>query len=465
MPKILIIDDEPAYLRYLQRILPTDGHEVHVANSGAEAITKVKDGLRPDLTLLDIMMPELDGHQTLTGLLKVVPDLRVMILSALDHSSHVVKSIKAGAMDYLTKESTPAEILASVRKCLEWEGLPARTAHGEPIREALVEEWVFHSPPMREIQRTAQQVADLPVKVLLLGESGVGKDVIARYIHCISRRRNRPFIKVNCAALPHELIESELFGHEKGAFTGAQHTQKGKLELAEKGTIFLDEIGDFSLATQAKLLQALEDNEFMRLGGEKTIRINSRIIVATNRNLEVAVNNGKFRRDLYYRLFVVNIMIPPLRERREDITPLIRSFLDEFRREFGADIPFPDDSLMELFHEYRWPGNVRELKNIMKKYAIFQDGEAIAAEIRHKLSDPVIDEPLPPKAAVQRAGSGISLKDASRIASLAAEKELILEALEKTNWNRKKAAALLDVSYKTFRNKIKELGLEKPPTK
>jgi two-component system response regulator AtoC len=286
--------------------------------------------------------------------------------------------------------------------------------------------------------------------------------VLAHYIHSISRRSGKPFIKVNCAALPSELIESELFGHEKGAFTGAHATQKGKLELARGGTIFLDEIGDFSLATQAKLLQALEDNEFMRLGGNKPIQIDARIIVATNRDLETAVRDGKFRRDLYYRLCVVNITIPPLRERTEAIIPLVRSFLRHYQVEFHAEIPDPDPALMALFQSYHWPGNVRELENLLKKYAIFQDGAAIAAELRAKIEAPPAGE-FPAVSGGAPGPAEMSLKDASRRASQAAERRLILRTLEQTNWNRKKAAELLKISYKAFRYKLKDIGLNKPP--
>lgn len=463
MSTILIVDDEKAYLNYIKRILSAEAHDIHPANSGGEALRLVEDGLRPDLVLLDIVMPEMDGHQTLTRLLRVAPNLRIVILSALDNPTQVVRAIRSGAMDFLSKECTPSEILAMVRKCIQWEGAPAREPRPAQSEEEEAEKWIFHSSPMREIRKTARQVADLPVKVLLFGESGVGKDVLAHYIHSISHRSGKPFIKVNCAALPSELIESELFGHEKGAFTGAHATQKGKLELAHGGTIFLDEIGDFSLATQAKLLQALEDNEFMRLGGAKPIQINARIIVATNRDLEAAVREGKFRRDLYYRLFVVNITIPPLRERSEAIVPLVRSFLRHYRAEFHTEIPEPDPGLMKLFQSYHWPGNVRELQNLVKKYAIFQDSAAIAAELRSKMNATPADE-FPADAGDGTPGpSEMSLKDASRRASQAAERRLILRTLEQTNWNRKKAAELLKISYKAFRYKLKDIGLNKPP--
>jgi two-component system response regulator AtoC len=463
MPTILIVDDEVAYLNYLKRILLADAHVVHTAQSGMEAVDIVRNGLHPDIVLLDIMMPGLDGHQTLTRLLKTAWDLRIVILSALDNPTHVVKAIKSGAMDYLSKEATPTVILATIRKCVRWEGAarPPYPAGRSPAGQS--EDWVFHSKAMKEIRKTARQVADLPVKVLLLGESGTGKDVLAHFIHSISRRSGKPFIKVNCAALPSELVESELFGHEKGAFTGAHNSQKGKLELADGGTIFLDEIGDFSLNTQAKLLQALEDNEFMRLGGTKPIHINSRIIVATNRDLETAVRDGRFRRDLYYRLFVVSITIPPLRERREEIAPLVKCFLQQYQQEFHVDAPNPNEELMALFQQYDWPGNVRELKNLVKKFAIFQDPSLIAAEIRSKIA--TVQPPAHPAIdlAMSSADSEMSLKDASRLASQSAERRLILQALEQTNWNRKKAAELLKISYKAFRYKLKDIGLNAPP--
>jgi two-component system response regulator AtoC len=465
MSTILIVDDEKTYLTYIKRILSAEAHLVHPAQSGGEALRLVAGGLRPDLVLLDIVMPEMDGHQTLTRLLKVAPNLRVVILSALDNPSQVVRAIRSGAMDFLSKECTPTEILAMVRKCIQWAEPPAPVPGPAKSIEEESDKWIFHSKPMREIRKTARQVADLPVKVLLLGESGVGKDVVAHYIHSISHRSGKPFIKVNCAALPSELIESELFGHEKGSFTGAHATQKGKLELAQGGTIFLDEIGDFTLATQAKLLQALEDNEFMRLGGSRPIQINARIIVATNRDLEAAVREGKFRRDLYFRLCVVNITIPPLRERAEAIVPLIRSFLRHYKAEFNPEIPEPGPELLKLFQTYHWPGNVRELQNLVKKYAIFQDGAAIAAELRSKINAPLADEYPDDTGDGSPGPADMSLKDASRRASQAAERRLILRTLEQTNWNRKKAAVLLQISYKAFRYKLKDIGLNQPPGK
>ena len=305
------------------------------------------------------------------------------------------------------------------------------------------------------------QVADTDVTVLIHGESGVGKEPVARALHYQSTRKDKPFIKVNCAALPEELLESELFGYEKGAFTGAYNRKPGKFELAHGGTIFLDEIAEISPSLQAKLLQVLQDGEFARLGGKRDIQVNVRVLVATNKNLEEYVRNGRFREDLYYRLNVVNIQVPSLRERREEISTLAQYFLDIYSRKYKKPVPSLSRETTNLLLIHNWPGNVRELENTMKRLVVLGDEEVIRRELVSASHPPA---PQDRDAASETTGSArpISLKEISRKAALQAEREVILKTLEQTRWNRKMAAKILAVSYKALLYKIKECGLDTP---
>ena len=317
--------------------------------------------------------------------------------------------------------------------------------------------FIYANETMRRIKEIIDQVANTDVTVLIQGESGVGKEVVARSIHLNSFRREKPFVKVNCAALPQELLESELFGYEKGAFTGAYRQKPGKFELANEGTIFLDEISEMSLSLQGKLLQVLQDREFSRLGGKKDIRVNVRVLIATNKKVEEAVKNGQFREDLYYRLNVVNITIPPLRERREEIPILIEYFLDKFSKKYQKKINPLSDKMLRVYSQYQWPGNVRELENMIQRFVVLGDEKPIFEELSHLAKqDTSSEEPI-------RASKKTwpSLRKVHHEAALKAESELIAKALEMTNWNRKKAANLLNISYKTLLNKIKECGLGK----
>ena len=318
--------------------------------------------------------------------------------------------------------------------------------------------FIYANEKMRQIKEIIDQVANTDVTVLIQGESGVGKEVVARSIHLNSFRREKPFVKVNCAALPQELLESELFGYEKGAFTGAYRQKPGKFELANGGTIFLDEISEMSLSLQGKLLQVLQDREFSKLGGKKDVQVDVRVLIATNKNMEEGVKNGQFREDLYYRLNVVNIMIPPLRERREEIPIFVEYFLDKFGKKYQKKVHPMSDKMMRFFSQHHWLGNIRELENVIQRYIVLGDEETIIEELDSVIKQNAV---LEKKETAPIKKNYPSLKKVHQEAALKAESEMILKALEMTNWNRKKAAHILNVSYKTLLNKIKECDLDK----
>jgi transcriptional regulator with GAF, ATPase, and Fis domain len=320
------------------------------------------------------------------------------------------------------------------------------------------ESFIFFGEKMDRIRELIDQVAGTDVTVLIQGESGVGKEIVARALHSSSPRRDKPFIKVNCAALPEELLESELFGYEKGAFTGAYRQKPGKFELAHRGTIFLDEIGDISLSLQAKLLQVLQDGEFSRLGGKSDIQVDARVLLATNRNLEEAVRRGSFREDLYYRLNVVNIFVPPLRERRQEIPIFVDHFLAKYGKKYDKKANPPSPKLMKMIMKHPWSGNIRELENMIKRLVLLGDERTINEELRSEAKrkrvlqrpQPLVENLLPPV---------LPLKEVGRRAAMQAEREAILKVLRQTNWNRKRAAKLLSISYKAILYKIKEYGI------
>jgi len=328
---------------------------------------------------------------------------------------------------------------------------------GEVTREEGI--FIYTSDKMQRIKEIIDQIANTDVTVLIQGESGVGKEVVARSIHLNSFRRERPFVKVNCAALPPDLLESELFGYEKGAFTGAYRQKQGRFELANGGTIFLDEISEMSLSLQGKLLQVLQDREFSRLGGKKDIRVDVRVLVATNKNIEEGIKNGRFREDLYYRLNVVSIMIPPLRERREEIPIFVEYFLDKYGKKYGRKVPPLSNKTMEAFSEHQWVGNVRELENVIQRLVVLGDEDTIIEE----LTPVTKEDPIPEKKkkVVPEKKIWPSLKEVHQEAIKKVESEMILKALEMTNWNRKKAADKLNISYKALLYKIKETSLDK----
>jgi len=462
--QILVVDDAEGIRTYLKNLLSLKGYDVLLAPDGATALETLQQGAAPEVAILDIMMPGMDGLDLLRRMKELRPEIPVIMLSVVGKAGTIVEAMNLGAADYLNKPFEEEELEIALQKLLETESLRAET---EQLRERLREHeelskepFLWASEKMQRIHEILSQVADADVTVLIHGESGVGKEVIARTTHELSDRVKGPFVKVNCAALPEELLESELFGYERGAFTGASARKAGKFEIADGGTMFLDEIGEMSAPLQAKLLQVLQDGEFSRLGGQADVHVDVRVVAATNRNLEEMVAQGEFREDLYYRLNVVNVFVPPLRERREEIPVFVEHFVRVYALKYNRDVPGISDRLMQGFLQYAWPGNVRELENMVKRIVVLQNEDAIADEIfKARATEParptveqIVDEMDP-------MDDSISLREISKRASRDAEREALRRVLYQTNWNRKKAAKILDVSYKTLLQKIKECGL------
>lgn len=458
---ILVVDDEPSMLRYLRTLLEVDSYQVETASSGSEALQRVRQDPAPDLVLLDVLMPELDGLGTLEQLQKMRPHLKVIMLSCVSDPRKVVLAIRLGAVDYLTKPFQKAELDAALKTCLSTGTVAAEV----PLREVEIEElgddlfFLAASPAMRKIRSQIDQVARVDVPVLLLGESGTGKEVVARLMHRLSPRAHRTFLKVNCAALPADLLESELFGYEAGAFTGAMRSKPGKFELCNKGTILLDEIAEMPPALQAKLLHVLQDREFSRLGGRSSVSVDVRILAATNVDIPQAIAAKKLREDLYYRLNAFTIHQPPLRERREGIPLLFRHFMARFAVRY-ARTPLPlSPRLLEACLRYHWPGNLRELENFVKRYLILGEEDLILAELEAKSEPMATTNGAAVASSDNRPGD---LKSLVRSLKDGAEMEAIKRALEQTNWSRKEASRLLNISYKALLYKIRQYGIDKP---
>jgi len=470
--QVLVVDDAEVIRTYLKNLLPMKGYDVRLAEDGIKAMEMLEGGLSPDVIVLDVMMPGMDGIETLRKIKAIKPKIPVIMLSVVGKASTIVDAINLGAADYLNKPFEEEELEIALQKVLETENLKAER---EELREMLREHedrertsFLWASEKMTSIREILEQVADADVTVLINGDSGVGKEVVARTLHDLSNRSERRFVKVNCAALPEQLLESELFGYERGAFTGASARKQGKFEVAHQGTMFLDEIGEMSPALQAKLLQVLQDGEFSRLGGHEDVRVDVRMVAATNRNLEEMVASGGFREDLYYRLNVVNICVPPLRERVEEIPVLADYFLRMYSRKYRRPANPISDRLMRGFVAYPWPGNVRELENMVKRIVVLGNEQVIEEEIFG--SPTAVPAGEPPKASkrslvqmvdqeLEEGGETIALREIGRRAAREAEREALRRVLHQTNWNRKKAAKILDVSYKTLLQKIKECGL------
>ncbi len=396
MQRILVAEDEPDVRNFLELSLRCHGYEVEQAENGDEALKLLKSR-RTDisLVLLDIMMPFKDGIETLSEIRQFNKNLPVIMLSGGSAASTIVESMKCGADDYLTKPASQEQLLGAIEKTLA-----KHNAAHTPVIEANSKTWEVRAAGpnswMRKMEKVLRQIAVSETSVLIQGETGSGKEVVARLLHSASARAAHPFLKVNCAALPSELVESELFGYERGAFTGAVKSKLGKFDLADEGTIFLDEIGDMDFRLQAKLLQVLQDQEFQRLGGKETIRVNVRVMAATHCDLHRAIRDGRFREDLYYRLDVINVHVPPLRDRPDEILPLARYFLQKHATPNGAAFeitPILSDALLN----YDWPGNVRELENVMRKCLALHDPEAVAADLRHRSRRSESASNIPPR--------------------------------------------------------------------
>jgi two-component system nitrogen regulation response regulator NtrX len=378
VPTVLIADDEPNIRRMVGALLSAEGYDVAETANAADAIAKVRDA-EPDVALLDLMMPgDTDGIVALEKLRDIAPDLPVIMMSGRAGLADAVKATKLGAFNFLEKPLTPEGVLLAVASAIELR--QARRAT-RALREemGLAGQMVGESDVMKEVRRLIARVAPTDARVMITGESGTGKELVASAIHEGSERRDKPFIRVNCAAIPRDLVESEMFGHERGAFTGATQTRVGRFELAHKGTLFLDEVGDLGPEAQAKLLRAIEAQEIQRVGGNKVIRTDVRIVSATNHDLLASVKSGSFREDLYFRLNVIPLALPPLRDRRSDIVPLVHHFSEQFFKRTGRPRPVWRSDALAMLEEYPWPGNVRELANVIERLAILHPGMEISS--------------------------------------------------------------------------------------
>src|SRR5271163_4238460 len=377
---ILLVDDEPGMLRYIRTLLEVDEHKVQTASTGEEAVEHVQKGLHPDLVLLDLLMPGIDGLETLEKLRQLKPGLKVVMLSCVNDTRKVVQAMRLGAIDYLTKPFQKAELDAVIGQCVGNSKVEAYAGDVEELADDVF--FVAASPAMKKIRSQAALVANVDIPVLLLGESGTGKEVLARLIHKLSPRAHRTFLKVNCAAVPADLLESELFGYEAGAFTGATHPKPGKFELCNKGTILLDEIGEMPPLLQAKLLHVLQDQTFSRLGSRTMIKVDVRILAATNINIPEALANKRLREDLYYRLNAFTMSLPPLRDRKEEVPILLKHSMTRMAERY-ARAPLPlTPALLKACLRHSWPGNLRELSNFIKRYLVLGDETLAVSELQ-----------------------------------------------------------------------------------
>ena len=455
MAKVLVVDDEANLRKVLAALLRRDGYDVTVAMDGEQALAEFqKNGA--DVVVTDLVMPKVGGMEVLRAINAANPDVPVIIITAHGTVDSAVEAIKRGAFDYITKPFDQAELSNVIAKAVKAHDIAQRSVRADArARAALIGE----SPQMQEIYKIIDKVADTPSTVLVMGESGTGKELVASALHGASSRRDKPFIRINCAAIPHNLIESELFGYERGAFTGAVTSKPGRFELADEGTLFLDEIGEIPVEAQVKLLRALQEGEFERVGGIKTTRVDVRLIAATNRDLQAEIEAGRFRKDLYYRLAVVPLVLPPLRERRSDIPLLVQHFVEKYNRKLNKRMEGVTDEALALLQGYAWPGNIRELENLIERVLLFADGPSITAK---DLPEPVRSgsTPAAPALAVSEPGTGEGgLKDIVRMKAAALEKDLITKALEETGGNVTRAARLLQISRKSLQTKMKEFGL------
>ncbi len=449
--KILVIDDDESLRRVLEYNLAQEGYAVLSAASGEQGLELLKkEGA--DVVVTDVRMPGMDGLQVLEGVRKVDPNIQVVILTAFGTIEMAVEAMKAGAFHYISKPFNRDELKLTLKKALQLKELEREnvTLRQELKERSGLETIIADSPQMQAILEMIERVAPTETTVLILGESGTGKELIARAIHANSPRAGGPFVAVNCAAIPENLLESELFGHVRGAFTGAIRDRVGKFEAAERGTIFLDEIGEMRPELQVKILRGLEERVLERVGDNKLIRVDVRVLAATNKDLTKAIQAGEFREDLYYRLNVVPLQIPPLRERREDIRPLVQHFL----KRLGASprLTIAPDAFRAL-ESYEWPGNVRELENALERAMIFHRDDAIA------LAD--LPETIRAPKAKEAANLAMSLPDAG-LSLEEVEKELILRALQKHEWNQSRAARYLGITRHTLLYRIEKHNIVRP---
>ena len=457
MQRILVVDDDPEIVEIISDVLKNAGYEVESAHNGRVAIEELENNFC-DLVITDLNMPEVDGMEVLKHVVMKFPDTLCIILTGYGTIKGSVEAIKIGAFDYVSKPLKSDEILMIVEKALRYQSLERENILlKDQLRQKYrFENFVGKSPAIQKVFELIEKVADTDSTILITGASGTGKELVARAIHYNSRRRKKPMVTINCGAIPEELLESELFGHEKGAFTSAHKTRIGRFELANGGTIFLDEIGDMSPNLQVKLLRVLQEQKFERVGSTITRYVDIRVIAATNTDLQEAIEKGTFREDLYYRLNVIPIRVPPLKERKSDIPLFLDFFLEKFNKKKNKNVNGFTPEVISALLQYDWPGNVRELENLVERLVILSDHEQIGIEdlpesireckkLIHTFQMTIPEEGIPFNAAVEEY-----------------ERQLILQALTKTNWVKKKAAELLNINRTTLVEKIKKKNIVQP---
>ncbi|MGB9665924.1 MAG: sigma-54-dependent transcriptional regulator [Candidatus Cryosericum sp.] len=467
---ILVVDDEENIRELLRESLEDEGYRVNVAKNGQEAVEKVR-AINPDTVLMDVKMPIMSGMDAFLKIKEFQPDLPVIFLTAFGSSDLAISAMKSGAYDYLTKPFDIDEVRIKVKRALELRELSSMSGRVRPEDLPFInsDELVGQSPLMQELYKQIGKVASSDATVLVLGESGTGKELVAKAIHNNSHRKDRAFIVVNCAAIPENLLESDLFGHEKGSFTDAFETHIGKFEQASSGTLFLDEIGDMSLPLQAKLLRVLQDGGFERVGGREHLTSSARVIAATNQDLTRLVTERKFREDLFYRLNVITLRLPPLRERRGDTALLARHFLRKYAAKYGRDVTDIADETLERLTAYYWPGNVRELENAIARAVIVSQARVLLPETVELGSQPIVRRPddsaspecqpataEQPQSPSNNGSGGLRLSDAIQQMEI----DMIRKALRESGGNKTKAAQILGISRKSLFNKIRDYKLQ-----
>jgi len=484
---ILLGEDDLEVRNYLETALKCQGYSIEVAQDGEEVLACLRANHLPiSAVVLDIIMPRKDGMEALKEIRSFNRDLPVIMISGASSPLNVVDAMKSGANDFIAKPIKPEDLRKALKTALETTAPAVSNSIDQTAAPANKQILFGTSPQMRELQNLLGQIGWSEAPVLIQGETGTGKEVLARELHACSPRAKKSILKLNCAALPSELVESELFGYERGAFTGAFEKKPGMFALADGGTILLDEIGDMDFKLQAKLLQVLQDHEFQRLGGKDTIKVDVRVIAATHRDLEKAIAENNFREDLYYRLNVIDIRVPPLRERKEDIIPLSEFLVRKHSAPGALAVQIPP-TLKELFLHYDWPGNVRELENLIRKFLVLREARTIEQELRQKLQRRPVNgsalaavapagEPPPVNISVMPANASVMPSNGDLVsappgdapvleqvarAKREAERSAIVAALKSTNWNRKQASVMLQIDYKALLYKMKRLSIKK----
>jgi two-component system, NtrC family, nitrogen regulation response regulator NtrX len=465
-PRVLVIDDEPAIRDSLRMILEYENYEFVGAASGSEAVAIIRRDV-PDMVLLDIKMPGMNGLETLAEVRKVDESVPVAMISGHGSITDAMQATRLGAFDFIEKPFTSERVLVTVNKGLEVRALRQENRALKLAMESKYE-IVGDSPSLKSVLESVKRAAPTNATVLLLGESGVGKELVARTIHRNSPRAGQRFVQVNCAAIPEELIESELFGHEKGSFTGATEKQIGKFEQADRGTIFLDEVADMSAKTQAKVLRVLQEQEVERLGSARTIKVDVRVIAATNKSLEDMIQRGEFREDLYFRLNVIPIVVPPLRDRRTDIPLLVQHFAKRIAEEHNMKPRRFDPRTMEALQRYRWRGNIRELRNTVERVLIMAAGDVVRLEdlpqdIQSDGGSSVVPDTREPVAAAAGAGTPPATAPAAgtlREFKDAAERAFLVQKLRENNWNISKTAEVIDTPRSNLYKKLEQYGIK-----